>query len=313
VMISNNLWQFGFFFVFCFLSVSFLNATTTTTTILLTSNNSLSTSIVKSDNFTNPSHDFLDENTLFYLSSFCKKENLLNWNCYWCNKTRDKIRVRHFLNGTAGTFGFIGETSDRIMVVFRGTVLQDLDSWINNMLFPRVSQFPADVNGSSAHYGFLVSIDSIQKNLLDFIAEYPKNKPIRVTGHSRGGALAILAAMILARHGESHRLEVITFGSPRVGNDKFASYFASLVKKSWRVVNQRDIVPHLPPSKWLHFHHVEREIWVQADGTFRLCSPENSEDPTCSAGIPYHDLSILNHITYFGRDHREGKRFGCIS
>lgn len=35
-------------------------------------------------------------------------------------------------------------------------------------------------------------------------------------------------------------------GCPRVGNQAFTSYFDKIVPISYRVVNYKDIVPHLP-------------------------------------------------------------------
>ena len=62
------------------------------------------------------------------------------------------------------------------------------------------------------------------------------------TGHSLGGALAILAATLISptRHGA-----VYTFGAPRVANYKF---FFGLKMPIFRVVNSADIVPRVPPG-----------------------------------------------------------------
>ena len=72
---------------------------------------------------------------------------------------------------------------------------------------------------------------------------------IWVTGHSLGAALAPLASAWLAYYNIAPRQNVIlyTFGSPRVGDYKYALQHDQLVNNSWRVVNFDDVVPHLPP------------------------------------------------------------------
>ena len=81
---------------------------------------------------------------------------------------------------------------------------------------------------------------------------------IWVTGHSLGAALAPLASAWLAYYNIAPRQNVIlyTFGSPRVGDYKYALQHDQLVNNSWRVVNFDDVVPHLPPLSILHTENV---------------------------------------------------------
>lgn len=58
----------------------------------------------------------------------------------------------------------------------------------------------------------------------------------------------------------SARVRVINLGQPRVGNNIFAEYFDTHVGVHYRMVNQRDLVPHLPPMAF-GFFHVGTEIW----------------------------------------------------
>jgi hypothetical protein len=69
-------------------------------------------------------------------------------------------------------------------------------------------------------------------------------KPILFTGHSLGGAMAILVAEKMFKLGFLYAV-VYTFASPRVGDDEFTYRYLSLVHN---IRNQGDVVPSLPPA-----------------------------------------------------------------
>lgn len=70
------------------------------------------------------------------------------------------------------------------------------------------------------------------------------NLPLFFTGHSLGGAMAILVAEKLRGHGFLNSI-VYTFGCPRVGDRDFTNEYESVVH-NYR--NQGDAVPSLPPA-----------------------------------------------------------------
>jgi len=74
---------------------------------------------------------------------------------------------------------------------------------------------------------------------------------ICVTGHSLGGALALLA---YSRFQDSNTV-CYTFGCPRVGNSAFGQSVAeSPGKGHFRFVNEEDTVAHVPPKAMLYSH-----------------------------------------------------------
>lgn len=103
-------------------------------------------------------------------------------------------------------------------------------------------------SNSKAHQGFSAQADII---LADLSQQQPKaglERPLWITGHSLGGALAILLALQLSQKPGSKLAGVVTFGQPKVGDAQLSQAItAQLLPFYRRYVNQRDIVPKLPP------------------------------------------------------------------
>ena len=66
--------------------------------------------------------------------------------------------------------------------------------------------------------------------------------PLFITGHSLGGALALLATKLVAPDVTG---ACYTFGAPRVANYE---YFRLLKTPVYRIVNSSDVVPRVPPG-----------------------------------------------------------------
>jgi hypothetical protein len=81
---------------------------------------------------------------------------------------------------------------------------------------------------------------------------------VEVTGHSLGAALATLYVMENAHTHQVSNHALCTFASPFVGDGTFAQVFNGLQLTSWRIVNEQDIVPKLPPEV-LGFCHIQTE------------------------------------------------------
>ena len=58
-----------------------------------------------------------------------------------------------------------------------------------------------------------------------------------VTGHSLGGALAVLAAFDIKSTMRDFALEMYTYGTPYPGNRAFAREFDALLPNTWHVIH----------------------------------------------------------------------------
>ncbi|TGD74799.1 lipase family protein [Mangrovimicrobium sediminis] len=102
---------------------------------------------------------------------------------------------------------------------------------------------------------------------LDTLGVFERNLPVWITGHSLGGALAVLAAVeldreIAARKSGAAIAAVFTFGQPRVGNSAFARWMDQrFSQRYFRSVNQRDAVPRLPLTVMPNIHGEEPATW----------------------------------------------------
>ena len=86
-----------------------------------------------------------------------------------------------------------------------------------------------------------------------------------ITGHSLGGAMAVLFALGLAGHEEHRMLDdrlraVYTFGQPLVADLSRSAVAAATGRKLFRHVLGRDIIPSLPPSVWGSLEHFGHEF-----------------------------------------------------
>lgn len=100
---------------------------------------------------------------------------------------------------------------------------------------------PDSISGIWLHSGFAQAATAIFKDVQPFLRpEYQ----IQTTGHSLGGAIAVILAIYFEKEG--YQLdEVITFGQPKVTNFGGAKKFNEL--KLIRFVTPTDLVPLVPP------------------------------------------------------------------
>lgn len=161
--------------------------------------------------------------------------------------------------------GFVAESLEqpnKFAVVLHGS--EGVADFLDDFEF-LLTDFDLVQNGGRTEYGFtrfyesFLFVDSntgTSQSLQDYLEQLSNLQPcpsFTVTGHSLGGALATLHAVVLASRGIP--VDAYIFASPMVGDSTFGQTYKSLVPNSYLVVNKPDIVPQLPGTL-LGYEHV---------------------------------------------------------
>ena len=175
--------------------------------------------------------------------------------------------------------GLMGFSQGNLIMAFRGTTSQGED-WANDFR----SQLVPLKGCGHVHEGFLSSVYSLLKPMADQIPSFLSLHPSHfyLTGHSKGGAVAILMAHQLADLFPSlPSPAVITFGAPRPGDPAFAEcYSIPLI----RVESCRDLVVHLPMTAW-------ECCGYASPGFLAPICPDKKIGPAHMAALPLNILS----------------------
>ena len=157
--------------------------------------------------------------------------------------------------------GLIATGRGATIAAIAGTDPAAFANWITN--------FNLGARARDMHRGFDEAVHAVWSEISAALTSDAAAPPLFVTGHSLGGALAIIAAERLQRELKINASGVYTFGAPRVGSAAFAeTYNASgLGDRSFRLIHGLDIVPTLPPSA-LGFRHAGRLIVCGRGGRF---------------------------------------------
>ena len=117
-----------------------------------------------------------------------------------------------------------------------------------------ITLIPDSVLGISLHSGFQTDAVAI---LEDASPHLRKDFSLRITGHSLGGAVAVILGLYLENEGYNVE-RVVTFGQPRFTTQELD---ATSLSNTTRVVNDRDLVPMIPPhSVFGAYQHSSPEV-----------------------------------------------------
>jgi len=203
---------------------------------------------------------------------------------------------------TTGTEGFAARAGNEVVVAFRGTEGNLHDLLTDAQCRRRRLDW---LVGVEVHEGFAKAFSTEVRNALASALAQAPGCRVWICGHSLGGALAVLAAAWLASQGRAAAVAgIVTVGQPRVGDRVFTRWYdgQGLTAKHLRFVNDRDIVPCVPPAG-LGYDHIGRLELFTDDGCLRQDAPrlrELVEDLVSS--VAHHHLA--DEAKEFLEDHR---------
>jgi len=158
-----------------------------------------------------------------------------------------------------GAQAYVMSDSNDVLIACRGTE----PTQINDILAD-LKMFPVKHHiAGRVHRGFYAEYEKVIPGIKDALAKHNKkgNKTLWVTGHSLGGAMAVLVAAELKPNGGLH-----TFGQPRVGTKAFLKALEGI--KYYRYRNNNDAVTAVPPS-FLCFKHGGVLRYINTYGNIR--------------------------------------------
>jgi pimeloyl-ACP methyl ester carboxylesterase len=204
------------------------------------------------------------------------------------------------------TQAWLGVDDDNVVVAFRGTEspmtldgLKDilLTDAMNLLVVPE-GRLGHDLSaagvGARFHKGFVDAIAEIWPALADAVEQElaSRDRPLWITGHSLGGALALLAAWLFKRRFVPVH-EVCTFGAPMIGNRAACTAFdREFAGRIFRYVNGRDPVPKLPTMSLVanEFLHVSQERLLGKDPMTGLADMIGAVAAKAAGGLLSGDL-----------------------
>lgn len=184
------------------------------------------------------------------------KVNIPNLNCIV------KTVEQHILKAEEmAVKGFWDKTSrfmvlydnDFIILAFRGS--SNFVDWIKDL---RRTQINFEEGQGKVHLGFYQTVKNMRDPINEVMTEIRRNnQKLFITGHSLGGAQALLSPFMCDSLKDFH--QITTFGQPRVGDKKFRDWVNPQIdsdkgesSKYFRVVNKLDPVTAIPYINYFH-------------------------------------------------------------
>jgi hypothetical protein len=163
-------------------------------------------------------------------------------------------------------FGFIARSADtpaNLVISLRGT--ENIWDWLADASFVRrscpVGGAPSGAESEDGFTNLYLTLRAAPSGAAAPLKTTIKGwligsevAQVWICGHSLGGALATLLAADVVGSGLVSGPLVYTFASPAVGEKTFATWCGGLVPDSYRIYNQPDIVPDVPPALFGYTH-----------------------------------------------------------
>lgn len=153
----------------------------------------------------------------------------------------------------------IAEQTDKYLIIaFRGT--NSIGDWLrnlqtNHLIYPWDKDYKGDVR---VHAGIAKGYLGVRDAVHAYVRSC--NRPVIVTGHSKGGMLADVGGVDI-QYNFDRRVIVVTFGAPAVGNQAFADSANNRIDHlNYR--NSFDLMPYfLFKNKHISLHNLNNYFY----------------------------------------------------
>ncbi|KAH6803936.1 hypothetical protein C2S51_032183 [Perilla frutescens var. frutescens] len=219
-----------------------------------------------------------------------------------------------------------------IVVAFRGTEPFNVEDWSTDI---DISGYKLQGIKGRLHRGFAKALglgddhdhDHAYATITRVVMEHLKKMNdtrtrVIVTGHSLGGALAVVFAAALVMHDHIQLLErldaVYTFGQPRVGNAEFGEFMEEQFRlygvDYCRFVYNNDFVPRIPPDNSLFMYkHFGKCIYINSIYEAKIVKEEPLKNYFAWGSGATRRIDAMWEIVrsfflprMFGEDYKEG-------
>jgi triacylglycerol lipase len=178
-------------------------------------------------------------------------------------KTQNQTLVHQSIIPESQVSYFLSRANGIQTIAIRGTANLE-----NVMLDLDLELKPDTALDIKLHQGFGSAAKAVYTDVKPYLNE---KLPIHITGHSLGGAIAVILGLYLQQ--EDYAVtQIITFGQPKVTNVTGAKKYDLL--PLIRVVTLNDIVPLVPPISPMQirdldiFWHIGEEVILMGDNKF---------------------------------------------
>jgi hypothetical protein len=159
---------------------------------------------------------------------------------------------------------FICHHDELILISVRGTS----EIWPDGRRDGDAYQVPFAEGEGKVHRGFYGGALAAYPFIVTYLEKFYSGQKLLITGHSLGGAVALILSEMLRRNLEfSPQIVLYTYGAPRAGDTTFIESAKALAHH--RIVNQNDPVPSVPAT-WMNTFAKPKEMYAANVGLVAL-------------------------------------------